>query len=247
MQSRPRVRVAMRPRSERDRMDWHCHISDACISLRGPVTLYRQANEDQALIALPWTRISCSLQTGIVSLKSICRYQLWLSSRRRAQVTAAQWTLAALAVVAGVLSLIQHSRVRQAVELWVNIHVLFGLLFSGLVIAVFRRRVKDSPRMLPIEARELSRHLSRVVYLLLYLVIGLREVIGVLNSLWHGGVIDFNLLDERFRHGPGDGGFNPKDNFHIFLACGLATLVLARVLAFRIWLRSVEALAIQGW
>ena len=201
------------------------------------------------MIALSRTRIGCSLQTGIMALKSIafCRYQLWLSNRERAQVTALQWTLAALVIVAGVLSLVQHSRIRQAVEVWVNIHALFGLLLSGLVIAVFHRRIKDSPRMLPTDARELSRHLSRVVYLLLYVVVGVRQFVGIVNCIWHGGTFDFNLFDERFRNGPDRAGFDPKDDFQVFLAYGLLTLVLARVLTFRIWLRSVEALAIQRW
>jgi cytochrome b561 len=165
-----------------------------------------------------------------------------IALRQRAQVTALQWTLAALVVVAGVLSLVQHSRIRQAVEVWVNIHALFGLLLSGLVIAVFLRRVKDSPRMLPTDAREFSRHLSRVVYLLLFVVVGVRQFVGIVNCVWHGDTFGFNLFDERCRNGPDRRGFDPNGDFLVFLTYGLLTLVLARVLAFRIWRRSVEAL-----
>ena len=43
-----------------------------------------------------------------------------------------------------------------------------------------------SPRMLPSDIRQSTRHLSCIVYLLLYPVIGVREIIGILNSLLHG-------------------------------------------------------------
>ncbi len=160
-----------------------------------------------------------------------------------AQVTAVQWAVAALVIEVGVLGLVQHSWIRQALELWINIHALFGVLLWSLVIAVFHSRVKHAPNLLPIDARELSRHLSRVVYLLLYVVIGVRQIIGLVNCIWYGGTFDFNLLDERFRNGPYHNGFDPKNDFQAFLAYGLSALVLARVLAFRIWLHSVERTA----
>ena len=99
--------------------------------------------------------------------------------------------------------------------------------------------------MPPAGIRQLSRHLSRIVYLLLYVVIGVRELIAILNSLLHGGVIDFHLFDERFRHGPDYAGFNPKDDFQLFFASGLFALIFVRVLTFRLWLRSVERAALQ--
>ncbi|MGO9934418.1 MAG: hypothetical protein ACLPV8_21740 [Steroidobacteraceae bacterium] len=161
-------------------------------------------------------------------------------NRRTEQVTALQWTMAALVIVVGTLSLVQHSWIRQGLEVWVNIHLLFGLLLWGWVIARVHWGVKRSPRMLPKEAREFSRHLSRIVYLLLYLIIGVRQIIGLVNWLWHGGTFDFNLFDERFRNGPDRAVFNPKDDFQLFLAYGLSALVIARVLVYSLWLRSVE-------
>jgi hypothetical protein len=98
--------------------------------------------------------------------------------------------------------------------------------------------------MLPTDIRQLSRHLSRTVYLLLYVVLGLREFIAILNSVWHGGVVEFNLFDERFR-GPDYAGFNPKDDFQLFLASGFITLIFLRVLAFTLWLRSVGRTALS--
>jgi hypothetical protein len=148
--------------------------------------------------------------------------------------------VAVLAVMIGVLTLLRASWPRQMLESWINVHALFGLLLCGLVLARCQWHVKHSPRMRPADVRELSRHLSRTIYLLLYVVIGARETIGILNSLWHGGAVDFNLFDERFRHGPDYEGFNPKDDFQLFLASGLSALIVVRVLTFRLWLHSVK-------
>lgn len=163
---------------------------------------------------------------------------------RERLLTALYGCTAIVAVVIGVLGLLGASGMRQTLESWINVHVLFGLLLCGLVLARCRWSVKHSPPMLPIDIRQLSRHLSRTVYLLLYVVIGVRESIAILNSVWHGGGVDFNLFDQRFR-GPDYAGFNPKDDFQLFLASGLITLIFVRVLTFTLWLRSVERAALS--
>lgn len=150
--------------------------------------------------------------------------------------------IAMLAVVIGVLGLLGASGPRQALESWINIHALFGLLLCALVLARCRWDVKHSPPMLPAEIRQFSRQLSRTVYLLLYVVIGTRELIAILNSAWHGGPVDFNLFDQRFR-GPDYAGFNPRDDFQLFFASGFVTLIFLRVLTFTLWLRAVERAA----
>lgn len=148
-------------------------------------------------------------------------------------------------VVIGVLGLLEGSWLRQMLESWINIHALFGLLLFGLVIARYQWRVKQSPRMQPTDTCELSRQLSRMVYLLLYVVIGVREMIGIVNSLWHAGSVDFNLFDERFRNGPDRAGWNPKDDFQLFIASGLVALIFVRALTCGLWLRSVERSALS--
>jgi cytochrome b561 len=170
----------------------------------------------------------------------------WAHACSRERVLAALYGCVALvAVGVGVLGLLDASWPRQLLKSRINIHALFGLLLCGLVLARCRWCVEHSPRMLPADIRELSRHLSRIVYLLLYLVIGLREIVGILNGLWHGGAVDFNLFDVPFRHGPDYGGFNPKDDLPLFVASGLIALIFVRVLAFRLWLRSVERAALS--
>jgi cytochrome b561 len=159
-------------------------------------------------------------------------------------LTALFGCIAAIAVVIGVLGLLGASEPRQMLESWINIHALFGLLLCGLMLVRCRWSVKHSPPMSPTDIRQLSRRLSRTVFLLLYSVIGVRELIAILNGVWHGGAIDFNLFDQRFR-GPDYAGFNPKDDFQLFFASGFITLVFLRVLTFTLWLRSVERAALS--
>ena len=156
--------------------------------------------------------------------------------------TALYGCISVVVVVIGVLGLLGASGPRQTLESWINIHVLFGLLLCALVLARCRWSVKRSPRMLPTDIRQLSRHLSRTVYLVLYAVIGARELIAILNSVWHGGAVDFYLFDERSR-GPGYAGFDPRNDFQLFFASGFVTLIFLRVLTFTLWLRSVERAA----
>jgi cytochrome b561 len=139
-------------------------------------------------------------------------------------LTALCGCIALVAVVIGVLGLLVASGLRQMLESWINIHALFGLLLCGLVLARYRWYVKRSPPVLSADIRQLSRHLSRIVYLLLYVVIGVRESIGILNSVWHGGLVDFIGTDHV--------GFDPKDDFQLFFASGLFALLLVRILAF---------------
>jgi hypothetical protein len=44
---------------------------------------------------------------------------------------------------------------------------------------------------------------------------------------------------------PDRAGWNPKDDFQLFLATGLSVLIIVRVFTFRLWLRSVERAALS--
>ena len=151
--------------------------------------------------------------------------------------------VALITVAIGVLGLQRDAWPRQMLESSINIHALFGLLLCGLVLARCRWRVQHSPRMLPDDIRELSRHLSRIVYLVLYVVIGSRELIGILNNLRHGGPVDFSPFDAHFRQGPEHAGFDPKDDFQMFFLAGLSALLFVRVLAFTVWSRAAQRAA----
>jgi cytochrome b561 len=140
-----------------------------------------------------------------------------------------------LTVAVGGLGLVAASPLRQIVESWINIHLLFELLLCTLVIARYRWCVEHSPRMTSIAIKELSRHLSRIVYLVLYGAIGFREIIALVSSISHGGAVDFGLFDEHFRNAPQSAIFNPRDDWQVFLASGLLALLSVRALAFALW------------
>jgi cytochrome b561 len=147
---------------------------------------------------------------------------------------------ALLVLVLGTLGLMPSSWPRQWVESWINIHLLFGLLLCGWTVIRFQWGVRVSPILLPSEVRALSRQPTRIIYCVLYGVIGLKLSISIVSSLWHGGAFDFSLLNESLRHGPDTAVFDPHDDFQQFLASGLIPLVIVRVMAFRLWLRVVE-------
>ena len=145
--------------------------------------------------------------------------------------------MALLVVLVGTAGLTAHLWVRQVVESWINIHLLFGLLLCGWVIVRYRLLVKNSPCMFPSDVRGFARQQSRIVYLVLYAVIGVRLCIGIVSSMWHGSPADSSLFDERIFNGPDSKAFDPKDDFQRFLASGILALVVVRVIAFSVWLR----------
>ena len=165
---------------------------------------------------------------------------------RRDGIKALYGCAAAATVAIGVIGLVRGSSLRQTLDSWSSVHALFAVLLCGLVIARCRWQVKHSPPLLPADIRGLTRHLSRIVYLLLYLVIGVREIIGIVGSLRLGDSVDFNLFDGRFRNGPDFAGFNPQDDFQLFIASGLVALIFVRILACGLWFRAVERAALSA-
>ena len=145
--------------------------------------------------------------------------------------------LAMLTVSVGALGLVAGSPLRQIVDAWINIHLLFGALLCALLIARYRWCVRDAPPIETVDINHLSRHLRRIVYLALYGVVGFRELIALANGALYGGAADFRLFDEAFRRGPDSPVFDPRDDFQVFLASGLVVLFGVRAWAFRLWRR----------
>ncbi len=88
-------------------------------------------------------------------------------------------------------------------------HALFGAFLAVFVVAAFYLRVRHAPPMQIFELRNFSRRLSRIVYLLLYLVFG--AVLLAHRPVW------------------------PIRDLRATLGYGIAALVMVRVLAA--WLR----------
>jgi cytochrome b561 len=148
-----------------------------------------------------------------------------------------------LVLIIGVLGLFEGSWPRKMLEAWINVHALFGLLLCALVLARCQWRIKRSPSMLPADFREFSRHLSHIVYLMLYAVVGVRLSIAILSSIGHGGAANFGLVDDPFRIGPDRATLRPNADLQLFLVSGLLALVIVRVMAFKLWRSSVERAA----
>jgi cytochrome b561 len=135
---------------------------------------------------------------------------------------------ATLVAAVGVLGLQGASRLRQLVELWINVHVLFGLLLCGLVMARYQWIIRYSPHLRE-DIRELSRHLSRIVYLMLYVVIGARLVMSLVSWIWHGGSLDLTALDAGLRNDDDSRLFNSHHDYHMILLSGGIALAVVRV------------------
>jgi cytochrome b561 len=94
-----------------------------------------------------------------------------------------------------------------------NLHLLFGALLWAYVVARFYGRLRRSPRMQPAEIRAFSLHLSRLVYLLLYVLAFFNLAIGLLRAAPHSTFLAH------------------AEDFQSYLVCGLGALVTIRVLA----------------
>jgi cytochrome b561 len=135
---------------------------------------------------------------------------------------------ATLVAAVGVLGLQGASWLRQLVESWINVHVLFGLLLCGLVMARYQWIIRYSPHLRE-DIRELSRHLSRIVYLMLYVVIGVRLVMSLVSWIWHGGSLDLTALDAGLRNDDDSRLFNSHHDYHMILLSGGIVLGVVRV------------------
>jgi hypothetical protein len=148
-----------------------------------------------------------------------------IDANRRRWSIALQVTVGVMGVFIGVLGTLEHSGIRMVVASWINIHALFGALLSTLVGARLRWCLKSRPAAEVAELRELNRHLSRIVYLMLYLVIGTRFVVNIVNHFFLAesacGSLKCMLIPSR-----GDS--------RAILAYGLGVLVAIRVFIF--WL-----------
>jgi cytochrome b561 len=101
---------------------------------------------------------------------------------------------------------------------------LFALLLAGLLAARFHWWLRCSPPASAADIRLFSRGLSRTVYLALYLIIGAKQIVNIIDWLSNGG-------------GPAQDLGMLKPTGQVFLVYGVAALVLIRVLAYLTWRR----------
>jgi cytochrome b561 len=159
-----------------------------------------------------------------------------LHGRRRMAV---HWSIGMLVVLVGVLAVVRDSWPARVLASWINVPALFGSLLWILVIVRFRVGMKHMAKIRATDLRDLSRQLSRTVYLVLYLIIGAKQVINIVAFLLHGGALAplFDTPDCASHDCP---AFEPVVDSQLILIYGLIALIMIRVLAFWIWLRLAE-------
>jgi cytochrome b561 len=118
-----------------------------------------------------------------------------------------------LLILAGLLSLIHDTWMKPGPAAALNTHILFGALLWAWVVVRFYRRMRRIPRMQPSDIREFSRHLSRLVYLLLYLLMFFSITLRFLRYLLHRSAV------------------GSAEDFQSYLAFGILALVIIHALA----------------
>ena len=129
--------------------------------------------------------------------------------------TAFDTGLALLVVFIGILGLFHDSWAANTRGSWINIHALFGALLWASVIVRFYGRVKHSRPMPLTDIAVFSRQLSRMVYLLLYILLGIHQIICCAAFMWRGGTTGMG------------------EDLRSYLGYGLIALITIHVLAAR--------------
>jgi cytochrome b561 len=103
----------------------------------------------------------------------------------------------------------------------VNLHAIFGALLWFLVVAQLRRASLGHPALNRAGLHELSRRLSRRVYLLLYLLFGSSLLVRIAAILWNSGTQ--GALHPAI--------LQPPENLRDYLASGVFALLTIHVLS----------------
>lgn len=88
-----------------------------------------------------------------------------------------EWPVPICLIAVGALGLMDHPRPQWDL-VSIDMHALFGLCLCAFVILRFRRRMRLFPHPAAADIRGTSRHLSRMVYLLLGLAVAFKELSG---------------------------------------------------------------------
>jgi hypothetical protein len=132
------------------------------------------------------------------------------SPRGRWSVKVLNWSFALLVVLTGVLGLLHDTWPAEFLTAGVHFHLLFGVLLASWVVSCFYWRVRLSASLPVSDIRKLSRHLSRWIYLLLYALFGIKQIMALVSNQ--------PLLVSATQ-------------LQVYLGSGLLALILVRVLA----------------
>ena len=136
-------------------------------------------------------------------------------SRGTHRILVGSWSVASqsgapLVLVLGVIGQWLDSRTPPSHLVSVEIHALFGLSLCAAVVTHFYKSMNHAPPATSHNIARLSRGLSRQIYLLMYVLLGLRIAMGLDRSI-----------------------AQPAEGFRDYLIGGVLALVLVRVLSAR--------------
>lgn len=127
--------------------------------------------------------------------------------------TGAQRALAAALVLVGMIDQLEDACMRSAGAVQMTSHLVFGVLLYAAVLARFYAEITRAGTVPCVVAR----HLSRQVYVLLYVLFGVKEVTGIAVVMWTDGAAAY----------PG------VEGFQVYFALGLSALICIHFLAAR--------------
>jgi hypothetical protein len=128
-----------------------------------------------------------------------------------------------LVLALGIIGQLVDSRTYPSYAVGTQLHALFGLLLCAAIFTHFHKRMQHAPLATPGDIAAFSRGLSRRIYLLMYVLLGLRIAMGLDRPIM--GLDRPRLL--------------PAEGFRDYLICGVVALVLIRALAAR-WQRTTR-------
>ena len=136
-------------------------------------------------------------------------------SRGTHRILVGSWSVATqsgtpLVLVLGVVGQWVDSRTPPSHIIGAEIHALFGLSLCAAVFTHFYKSMSHAPTGTSQDIARFSRHLSRKIYLLMYVLLGLRIAMGLDRTL-----------------------AQPAAGFRDYLIGGVLALVLVRVLSAR--------------
>ncbi|MEA3137945.1 MAG: hypothetical protein QOK23_114 [Gammaproteobacteria bacterium] len=136
---------------------------------------------------------------------------------------ARSWHFAVAVSMAGIAGIVHDSWPHSAHESWahapVNLHAVYGVLLSAMVIAKFRMRVRSG--LQEADIRPFSRQLVRAVFLLLYVLFAASQLIALGVFWWNRGAL--GALHPAVQL--------PPENLRDFLAYGVCALLTIHGLA----------------
>lgn len=112
----------------------------------------------------------------------------------------------------------------------VILHMLFGVMLFSAIVARFLWELHRTRLSPAIDIRALHRELNRQVYILMYGLAGVKELVVIAVYIWRGGAFAVGGMDMG-RHIRNDAAtLPPFDDFQIYVIYGVAAIYLIRVL-----------------